>query len=65
MQRWEVVRAGHSGDHTLARDSLTHADPALRASALDALARLHTLTTQQLAHALGDTDASVRTRAPW
>lgn len=65
MQRWEVVRAGHSADHTLARDSLTHADPALRASALDALARLHTLTTQQLAHALGDPDASVRTRAAW
>lgn len=58
-----VARAGHEGDPVLARAHLDDPDPAVRATALGALARLDTLATAELNGALHDRDPAVRARA--
>ena len=55
--------AGHQGDEASARGLLDHADPAVRATALHALARMGTLTEDDVATALTDPSADVRRRA--
>jgi HEAT repeat protein len=57
------VLAGHLGDPAAARALLTDPEPAVRATALAALQRLGDLTAEELAAALGDGSAAVRSRA--
>ena len=61
--RRDVVLAGHAGDVATATAGLVAAEPAVRAAALGAMARLEALTADQLRSALADPDAAVRTRA--
>ncbi len=58
--RRDVVLAGHEGDEAAARRGLTHASPAVRASALTALARLRALSAGDVDAALDDPDPAVR-----
>lgn len=61
--RRSVVVAGHSGDVTHARQALAHDDPAVRAAALGALARLGAITDDELVAALTEPAGVVRRRA--
>jgi hypothetical protein len=61
--RRAVAVAGHTGDPSRARAALVDADPAVRATALAALARLDLLADEQLTAALADADPAVRRRA--
>jgi HEAT repeat protein len=54
--------AGHAGDEAGARRLLTDPSPAVRATALGALARLRAATPADVAAALADADAGVRRR---
>jgi HEAT repeat protein len=55
--------AGHSGDAGTSAAAVDDVDPAVRASALGALARLGSLTTEAIGRSLSDPDAGVRRRA--
>ena len=61
--RRTVAVAGHTGDEETARAGLGATDPAVRATALQALARLGDLTDDLLTKALCDDDTTVRRRA--
>lgn len=58
-----VAEAGHSGDETVARNSLSDDDPVLRELSLGALARMGALTEYDLLAAFADAHHSVRRRA--
>lgn len=58
--RFRVIAAGFSGDESMPRAHLDHAEPLVRASALRALARLGSLTSGDLTARLDDQDAEVR-----
>jgi HEAT repeat protein len=58
-----VVVAGHAGDVPTARAGLADPEPAVRAAAVGALARLGVLTEAVVRHALGDSSPVVRRRA--
>jgi len=62
-RRRATALAGHAGDEAAARDALTDAAPAVRATAVGALERLGALTSDDLAIALADPAAAVRRRA--
>lgn len=62
-RRREAVLAGYRGDAAVARALLVSPEPAVRATALGALARLGGVTAADLAEALGDPDPGVRSRA--
>jgi HEAT repeat protein len=62
-RRRQAAIAGHRGDEAAARALLEDGDPAVRATALGALARAGALRTADLAQALTDGDAVVRRRA--
>jgi HEAT repeat protein len=62
-RRREAALAGHLGDDGGARRFLHDADAAVRATALGALARLGTVTVDDIAAALTDPDPPVRRRA--
>jgi HEAT repeat protein len=63
ISRRQVAVAGHAGDERTARAALTQPDPAVRATALGALARLGRLTAQDVTTAAIDESATVRARA--
>jgi HEAT repeat protein len=63
ISRREVAVAGHAGDERTARTGLAAPDPAIRATALGALARLGTLTPEDVTAAAADESPSVRARA--
>lgn len=62
-RRRAVALAGHTGDTVTARAGLGDESPAVRASALGALARLGDLRPGDIAAALDDPDPAVRARA--
>lgn len=62
-RRRAAAVAGHTGDVDGARSHLADPAPAVRATALGALARLGALELDDLRDACGDTDAGVRRRA--
>jgi HEAT repeat protein len=62
-RRREAAIAGHRGDAAAARAFLADPVPAVRATALGALARAGGLTPDDLAAGLADPDATVRARA--
>src|SRR5438132_4296050 len=55
--------AGHTGDEKTARAALTDARPAVRATALGALARMHKLTDDDVSAGLADDAPAVRRRS--
>ena len=61
--RVHTALAGHLGDESSAKASLTSTDPSTRRLAISALARLNSLTTSDLQAALDDPDSSVRRKA--
>ncbi|MBV8161045.1 MAG: HEAT repeat domain-containing protein [Acidimicrobiia bacterium] len=61
--RRRAAIAGHEGDDETARALLDDADPAVRATALGALARTGGLGAGDVRRALADADAGVRCRA--
>lgn len=61
-RRRQVALAGHRGDGRTARRGLTDDAPAVRTTALGALARLGILTDGEVARALVDPAAAVRRR---
>jgi HEAT repeat protein len=58
-----VALAGHAGDEPAAREALEDTEPALRAIALGALARMGSLTRDDLVLATRDSSPVVRRRA--
>ena len=62
-RRRDIALAGHQGDDATARAGLSDGDPAVRATALGALARLGSLTSEDLDAAVADDDPIVRGRA--
>jgi HEAT repeat protein len=62
-RRREAAIAGHTGDEATARALLDDLDPAVRATALGALARAGALRAVDVERALADADSSVRRRA--
>jgi len=62
-RRRAAAVAGHRGDAATARAFLADPEPSVRATALGALARAESLTTDDLVAALGDPSAIVRARA--
>jgi HEAT repeat protein len=62
-RRTSAVVAGHEGDERAARALLSDDAPAVRASALGALARMGAATDRDVAVALADPDPTVRRRA--
>jgi HEAT repeat protein len=62
-RRREAAIAGHRGDAAAAREFLADPAPAVRATALGALARAGALTQDDLAAGLADIAAPVRARA--
>ncbi len=62
-RRKAAAVAGHTGDEATARRLLDDADARVRATALAALDRLGTLTSDELRRALADADTAVRRRA--
>lgn len=58
-----MALAGHTGDAETARAHLADPDPAVRATALGALARAGALTTDDVGAGLTDHEPSVRRRA--
>src|SRR3954452_3330655 len=61
--RRHAAIAGHTGDEAAARALLNDADPAVRATALGALARAGAVRAADVERALADDDAGVRRRA--
>ncbi len=61
-RRREAALAGHRGDETAARQLLGDPLPAVRATALGALARIGVVTEGDVAAALSDPDPAVRRR---
>jgi HEAT repeat protein len=61
--RRDAALAGHHGDEGAARVHLGDSDPAVRATALGALARMERLTDEDLRPALADPAPVVRRRA--
>src|SRR5688572_25766658 len=61
--RGRAAIAGHSGDEPTARTLLTSTEPAVRATALGALARMGRLTDDDVNAALADGSPVVRHRA--
>lgn len=62
-RRRDIALAGHRGDAETAGAGLADPAPVVRATALEALARLDALTADQLATGLGDPSPAVRARA--
>lgn len=62
-RRLSAARAGHSGDESGVRPHLLDPDPAVRGTALGALARLGCLTLDDLESGLTDPDPGLRRRA--
>ncbi|HET9061304.1 MAG TPA: HEAT repeat domain-containing protein [Acidimicrobiales bacterium] len=62
-RRRAVAVAGHTGDAGTVRNALDDPAPSVRQGALVALARIGSLSCQELQRALGDPDAGVRRRA--
>lgn len=62
LTRRQVAIAGHTGDTEVARAGFTHAEAAVRATAVGALDRLGVLDDDTLAAALVDPDPGVRRR---
>jgi HEAT repeat protein len=62
-RRRQVALAGHQGDSGAARAALDDPEPAVRATALGALARIGALAADDLAPATGDGSPAVRARA--
>jgi HEAT repeat protein len=62
-ERFSVIEAGFTGDIDTARAGLSHNLPAVRASALRALARLQVLEHSEIASGVSDTDPEVRRTA--
>lgn len=62
-RRRQVAVAGHRGDEKVAREALADGEPAVRATALGALARMGSLEQADLAGALRDEAPTVRRRA--
>jgi len=62
-RRREIAMAGHQRDESTARAALADPDPAARATALGALARMERLEPVDVADALHDPDPLVRRRA--
>jgi HEAT repeat protein len=62
-RRRRAALAGHAGDEKTARTLLSDADPAARATALAALARMGRMRPSDLSGGLDDPDATVRRRA--
>lgn len=63
VSRRDAVIAGHVGDSATARTATGDDDPATRASAYAALARMGALDDDELRHALRDPSPKVRMRA--
>jgi HEAT repeat protein len=63
LSRRDVAVAGHAGDERTTRAGFADPDPAIRATALGALARLGRLTPPDIAAASTDDSAIVRARA--
>jgi HEAT repeat protein len=63
VRRRQVALAGHLGDQEAARRGLADPDPAVRATALGALARLSALTLEDIDAAGTDAHPRVRARA--
>ncbi|MHB1488128.1 MAG: HEAT repeat domain-containing protein [Acidimicrobiales bacterium] len=63
QRRLSAARTGHCGDGSGARHHLLDPDPAVRATALGALARLGCLTLKDLESGLTDPDPGLRRRA--
>ena len=63
ITRRDVALAGHRGDEPGARAGLSSSDPAVRATALGALERLHRLDDDILTVAFADPSSVVRRRA--
>lgn len=61
--RQKVALAGHQGDESVAREALGNPDPAVRETALGALARMERLAPGDLASAAADSSPVVRRRA--
>ena len=61
--RIRAAMAGHVGDESSARASLTSDDPPSRCLALGALERMNSLSAEELRAAFNDPSASVRRRA--
>ncbi|HEV3353769.1 MAG TPA: HEAT repeat domain-containing protein [Acidimicrobiales bacterium] len=62
-RRRDAAIAGHTGDEATARALLDDVDPAVRATAMGALARAGALRAVDVERALADADSSVRRRA--
>jgi HEAT repeat protein len=62
-RRRTVALAGHRGNSTTARRGLVDPDPGVRAAAIGALARLGSLSVDDVAAALADDAPAVRRRA--
>jgi len=62
-RRRQAAVAGHEGDEATARALVNDPDPAVRATALGALARAGALVAVDVERALADIDAGVRRRA--
>ena len=63
QRRRRAVLAGHHGEEATARGLLADPEAVVRAAAVGALERIGTLTDDELAHALTDSDPAVRRRA--
>lgn len=63
MNRRDIVLAGHTANHILAREALVSSQPDFRVVALAALERLHELTDRDISTALRDPEPAVRRRA--
>jgi HEAT repeat protein len=63
VSRFDTIAAGFGSDEPTARTGLASTDPAVRASALRALARMDRLTSSDLSVVLADGDAEVRRTA--
>lgn len=62
-RRRAAALAGHTGDHAVARAAIHDDSPAVRATALGALARLGSLGADDLESAMHDVSPEVRARA--
>jgi len=58
--RYDIIRAGFTGDVVSARSALTHENAEIRASALRALARNNELSLEEITTALSDNEPRVR-----
>lgn len=58
--RFRIIEAGFTGDESTVRSHLDHPDPLIRASSLRALARMESLTDDDLLARITDPDSEVR-----